>query len=127
MSKKLDITDVQRRVRNREYMRVKAREFYHRNAARLLEQQRKIKNSRIEMINIYKAECGCIVCGEKDPDVLDLHHRNPKEKYMTISAMINSFRSMVEIWKEIEKCDVLCANCHRRVTAKTRKECGACL
>jgi hypothetical protein len=51
----------------------------------------------------------CVDCGESNPIVLQFHHRDGKDKYA-----INMYcRSGVNhLKKELEKCDVLCANCH---------------
>lgn len=57
----------------------------------------------------------CITCGENDPIVLEFDHRDPSEKFKEISKLMNySTKRLIE---EINKCDVLCANCHRRKTA----------
>lgn len=63
----------------------------------------------------YLATHPCMKCGEIDPIVLEFHHRNPSTKRMDVCLMRQHSRS--SIMKEIEKCDVLCANCHRRETA----------
>ena len=55
---------------------------------------------------------GCRKCGETRYYVLDFHHRNPAEKVGTISHMVKS-SSYEKVLKEVEKCDVLCSNCHR--------------
>ena len=60
----------------------------------------------------------CSVCGESRTICLDFHHRDPAEKTKQISVLVNSQASIERIQKEIEKCDVLCANCHRVETAK---------
>ena len=57
-------------------------------------------------------QVGCKKCGEKRPYVLDFHHRNGDEKVETINHMIKS-ASAQTLQRELEKCDVLCANCHR--------------
>jgi len=57
----------------------------------------------------------CVDCGEADPVVLQLHHRNPEEKTATISDLITRQHVGNErLAEEIKKCDVLCANCHLR-------------
>ena len=58
----------------------------------------------------------CIVCGEKDPIVLDFDHRDSKSH--NISDMSVGAFKVITLIKEINKCDVLCANCHRRRTAE---------
>lgn len=56
----------------------------------------------------------CCRCGEDHPGVLDFHHRNPEEKDFPIGYYVNSLRSRTRVLAEIAKCDVLCANCHRK-------------
>lgn len=58
----------------------------------------------------------CINCGESDPIVLEFDHRDRNQKTGSISNLIRN-ASWTRIKLEIEKCDVLCANCHRRKTA----------
>lgn len=55
---------------------------------------------------------GCIRCGEDDLACLDFHHRDPREKEGHLGH-IRRF-SIERIKAEIAKCDVLCANCHRK-------------
>jgi hypothetical protein len=58
----------------------------------------------------------CIECGEQDFRVLEFDHRDPAEKSFIISEKIADL-SFETLNKEIEKCDILCANCHRKRTA----------
>jgi hypothetical protein len=62
---------------------------------------------------------GCIDCGETDPIVLDFDHVRDT-KTSGISRMMRHYCTWEELEKEIAKCDVRCANCHRRKTAKER-------
>lgn len=59
----------------------------------------------------------CIKCTEKDPVVLEFDHREPHLKVDEISKLIYRAVSIEKLQIEIDKCDVLCANCHRRKTA----------
>lgn len=56
-------------------------------------------------------------CGEADPVVLDFDHRDPAEKTASVSDLMRSGYGLPRIIEEIEKCDVLCSNCHRKRTA----------
>ena len=56
---------------------------------------------------------GCIQCGEQDPSCLDFHHRNGKQDKEGHIGRIRKF-GWVRLRAEIAKCDVLCANCHRK-------------
>jgi hypothetical protein len=53
----------------------------------------------------------CKVCGyNKSKRALSFHHRNPLEKLFSISG--NTCRKWDVIKKELDKCDLMCANCH---------------
>ena len=85
----------------------------------LLHKQKQQFKKRLAEI---KESSGCIDCGEKNHIVLDFDHLSNK-KY-NISRMIHDGFSWKAIAKEIEKCEVVCANCHRirthiRLTTKT--------
>lgn len=59
----------------------------------------------------------CMDCGAKYPFyVMDMDHREGEKKVMGIAAMLT--RSWEVIKAELEKCDVVCANCHRIRTYK---------
>ena len=58
----------------------------------------------------------CMDCGIGDHRVLDLDHVRG-EKVMNVSAMIGR-RSEEALWEEVDKCEVVCANCHRLRTAE---------
>jgi len=55
----------------------------------------------------------CILCNfDKHPAALVFHHKNKDEKYKTIKDLVQSCCSKKKILEEMEKCDVLCNNCH---------------
>ncbi len=57
----------------------------------------------------------CMRCGyNKYPEVLEFHHKNPSKKNFNISLK-GHCRSWERVRKEIEKCELLCANCHREL------------
>jgi hypothetical protein len=65
-----------------------------------------------QVLNEIKLEKGCAECGyNKHPAALDFNHRDPSTKLFTISQSM--LRPLAQLLAEAEKCDVLCANCHR--------------
>ena len=98
------------------------REFYQKT----IEKRRSLKknNSKnirkrnAELIKQYLLDKACIDCGITDPVVLEFDHRNPEEKSYHVSNMAGWCFSEENILEEIAKCDIRCANCHRRKTAK---------
>lgn len=68
----------------------------------------------------YKEKLSCSNCGENHPSTIEFHHRfNDKEK--NVSLMVNDGYSVSKIMKEVRKCDILCANCHRKVHYNPQK------
>ena len=59
----------------------------------------------------------CALCGESDIRVLEFDHLDPLAKEFTISQAVRLNRSWDEVLREIKKCRILCANCHKKHTA----------
>lgn len=74
-----------------------------------------LRNRNLRYIVDYLMKNPCVDCGEKDFVVLEFDHQGNKSG--NISNMKNH-NSLQVIKDEIAKCDVVCANCHRRRTAK---------
>ena len=56
----------------------------------------------------------CADCGKKYPPyVLDFHHIDPSLKSGDIPTMLGQGYSWGRILEEVEKCVLVCANCHR--------------
>lgn len=65
----------------------------------------------------YLHDHPCVDCGERDVVVLQFDHCRGV-KIMSISEMISRCLAERKVLAEIEKCDVRCANCHARKTAR---------
>ena len=65
----------------------------------------------------YLLDHPCVDCGVRDPLVLDFDHRDPSTKRNEV-ARLAATKSWPQVLAEIAKCDVRCANCHRRKTAR---------
>ena len=63
----------------------------------------------------------CEKCGyNKCIDALDFHHLDPKEKDFNVGG--KSF-NLERLKKEVDKCVLVCANCHREIHAKLKNNC----
>lgn len=60
----------------------------------------------------HKATAGCSRCAESDPRCLVFHHVD--DKRASISELVANCRPRDEIEAELQRCVVLCANCHRK-------------
>lgn len=59
---------------------------------------------------------GCKICGyNRNIGVLEFHHRNPDEKEFQIDMRAFSNTNLEKLQKELNKCDLLCSNCHREL------------
>jgi hypothetical protein len=98
-----------------------SREHYRRNRATYVQRAasaRKINREECrQRVFNYLTAHPCVDCGERDPIVLEFDHRDASTKRGSIARLISQVN-----WKalelEIARCDVRCANCHRRRTAE---------
>ena len=108
--------DKEYRKKNKDKVKKHNAEYYVKNRRKCLDA---IKRNRLEMSNMvseYKTSRGCSLCGEKHPGCLVFHHRNPEDKEDSISHALSYHGwGKKKLINEMEKCDILCANCHRKL------------
>jgi hypothetical protein len=92
-------------------------EHYARNKQRYIDSARrrteKIVSERTIYLVSFFREHPCVDCGEDDPLVLEFDHLGDKQ--FSIGRGMRE-RPWKAVLAEIEKCEVVCANCHRRRT-----------
>ena len=97
------------------------REHYEANRQRYIDQARERKQAlareRTTYLIAYFVSHPCVDCGETDPVVLEFDHL--RDKLFDIGQSL-PYRNWQTVLDEIAKCDVVCANCHLRRTAKRR-------
>ncbi len=107
---------------DRETARAYGRWWYRQNA----EYVKARKEARLDEIQKwfveYKSLLKCQQCGENDPIVLDFHHRDPKAKDLSLAQAVHNGWSIQRIFQEMQKCDILCANCHARLHSLQAKQ-----
>jgi len=97
---------------------VEYRRNYYLSGDQKEKQRKRVKERKAglrEQYRSWKAHQSCLVCGEDSTECLDLHHINQHEKEGEVSDIVNRAGSWKTIQREIDKCAVLCANCHRKV------------
>jgi hypothetical protein len=97
------------------------KEHYAANRQRYIDQAGIVKRNLFRARTIYLIEFfethPCVDCGENDPVVLEFDHLG--EKTFNIGSALHN-RKWESVLAEIAKCEVVCANCHRRRTARRR-------
>ena len=75
----------------------------------------RFRKNRKRALLEYAGGMKCIKCGyDKDiPDVYEFHHKDPAKKDPSWGKMTANNHRIDTMKAEIDKCVVLCANCHR--------------
>jgi hypothetical protein len=81
--------------------------------------QQALRLRRTNYLLGYFASHPCVDCGEDDPVVLEFDHLDADAKSFSIGRSL-PYRNWEGILAEIEKCEVVCANCHRRRTDRAQ-------
>jgi len=97
------------------------KEHYAANRQRYVDQarvrKRALARERTALLIEYFKSHVCVDCGESDPVVLEFDHL--RDKSLDVGQAL-PYRSWESILAEIAKCEVVCANCHRRRTGRRR-------
>tara|TARA_Y100000310_G_scaffold13838_1_gene14134 strand:- start:15921 stop:16607 length:687 start_codon:yes stop_codon:yes gene_type:complete len=93
--------------RQRQYRKDHSKEINMRKRARQKEMR--------EWVDSLKKEMDCNKCGEERWYCLEYHHIDPKTKRFSIADAVSGYYGKEAILKEMEKCVVLCANCHKEL------------
>lgn len=73
--------------------------------------KRHVNSARDYVLKILNSN-SCTDCGTKDIRVFEFDHVRG-DKHMDVSKLIGGGYSIKTIQKEIDKCDIVCCNCHR--------------
>jgi hypothetical protein len=85
--------------------------YYKNRTSRIETKERRRRGIRTWFAALKESSYSCSECDEERGPALDFHH--PGEKTAGVSQMVNHGYSKNRIRSEIERCIVLCANCHR--------------
>jgi hypothetical protein len=90
----------------------------YKNKEDLYAAQRRHREKMRSLILNFLLDHPCEICGESDPVVLEFDHIDRETKTKDVSKYLSGHAGWDKIKSEIDKCRVLCANCHKRHTYK---------
>jgi hypothetical protein len=96
----------------KECRKIYIREHYQKNKQKYIDKARESNHRLKEWFRELKRNLACERCGEKHIACLEFHHVDPSKKDFQVGGMATWGRK--RLLKEIDKCVVLCANCHRK-------------
>jgi len=101
-------------INNKDSVKARSKKWSIENRERSREIKRKSKDKKKELARqfITSIKTKCSQCSEDFPICLDFHHLSNKQ--YTISKMVDYGYTIESIKAELEKCILLCANCHRK-------------
>ena len=82
--------------------------------------KKKAKASAILAVGRFLEKNPCVECGESDIRTLHFDHLRDKER--NVSKLIIDGYGIKRIFAEIDKCQVLCANCHSIKSSEDRRD-----
>jgi hypothetical protein len=88
------------------------KEWYQKNKDLTIQRSNASRERRREIVREIKESAPCVDCGKKYPYyVMHFDHLDSSVKVDKISSLISS-SSLQSVLHEIEKCDLVCSNCH---------------
>lgn len=102
------------RERRKVYAKEYGAQWYQEHKVEVIERRKKRQLEIHNWFRQYKSTLYCMDCGISHPAVLQFHHRNREDKSFTISNVISRASSIKQMVNEIEKCDIVCVNCHAK-------------
>ena len=101
--------------KRKEYKTRWNKEYYIKNKEKEIGRTKSRKFEMKKWFSEYKKTLKCEICGENHIACLEFHHKDVSDKKFEISgALSRDYYSKNKILSEVEKCNVLCANCHRK-------------
>lgn len=89
--------------------------FYYNKDSKKQYNRVRLRRLKIKLwLDNYKKNLTCSKCNESDSICLDFHHQDTNKEFC-ISDASNRGISKNNLLKELQKCVVLCSNCHRKL------------
>jgi len=94
------------------YHKEQGRKHYLANKEKVMARSKITRTVGKARWDTFKRTLKCTKCEQNHPAALDFHHVDPSEKENIVSNLVSSGRFAAAM-EELQKCIVLCANCHR--------------
>lgn len=91
------------------------RRWYHKHKKKKIAWQARRRRELWVWLAELKSKMRCARCSESHPSCIVFHHRDPKKKDIDVSNAVSSCWGKERILRELEKCLVLCPNCHAKL------------
>lgn len=121
--RKLSIDGLQTRCRecNSEYNKIWYIQNREKRRIGIKSRKSKVREENAKRLIFYFLKNPCVDCKITDPLVLEFDHIDPNKKDFNVSYLLDGSHNWETIMREIVKCEVRCANCHKRKTAEQFK------
>jgi len=97
----------------------KRRSYHAKNRERInkmvLENRHRLKTNLITRLGGKCVACGLQLSGEWPVACFDFHHPGGRGGERLISKHLNRVRNLIEVFEKAKGCQLLCANCHRKI------------
>lgn len=91
-----------------------SKEWYEKNKEKVAAQQKEYYQNNKDKAKLWKHNNNGLEYNGKNGAIFDFHHINPEEKDFNITSYLRHYNKIPErIYREVEKCILLCSNCHR--------------
>lgn len=104
-------------LKKKEYKTLWNKKYYKENTEKEKKRIFGRRDDLVKWLKEYKSRLSCVICGENTPICLDFHHKDKDTKEFTLGGIRRHGWGLEKMKKEIEKCIVLCSNCHKKIHA----------
>ena len=89
------------------------RRYYERNRELVKQRKKDAQQRNMQYLHDIKSKGSCVKCGASHVAILDFHHLDPTGKEEHVSTAAWKGWALDRLQTEIDKCVLICANCHR--------------
>lgn len=106
-------------LQKRQKATIRASRYYNQNKNKR-KSQSALLQLKYKILAMNYLGGACYICGETHPNALDFHHRDSSTKLFNLSQKQLCSHNKIgidAIRDELDKCDLICSNCHRKTHA----------